>query len=289
MVKLSVIIVSYNGLDLLTDCLNSIQKYNDIGENLEIILSDNSPNAQVVNSIKKEFPDVRIIHNEKNGGFGYGNNRGVDASTGEYLLFLNPDTLLEEPIFQYAIKKFEQDKKLAIFGFKQFNKDHSGHYSYYLMDEVGIIDNLKQRRYLKKDTFIDGKMFIAGSGMFMRKEVFKKIGGFDENLFMFYEESDILRRIKKLNEGYYTAYYPEKSIVHLVGGTRKGEVSTDFDSTKRVLQSMKYYAIKYNLDFGSMIKKFRHATYVRKFKYAIKGNKKQVEEFNKIIQYTKTM
>ena len=110
---------------------------------------------------------------------------------------------------------------------------------------------------------------------------------FDENLFMFYEESDILRRVKSLNEDYYTAFYPEKSIVHLVGGTRKGEVSTDFNSTKRVLQSMKYYAEKHNLNFKMMVRKFRHATYFRKLKYQISGNKKQVEEFNKIIEYTR--
>ena len=289
MTRLSVIIVSYNGLDLLTDCLNSIRKYNDIGTDLEVIVSDNSPDNRVVDSIKSNFPEVKTVHNPKNGGFGYGNNRGVDVSTGEYLLFLNPDTLLTEPIFQYAINKFEQDDKLAIFGFRQFNKDHSTHYSYYVMDEVSLLDNLKQRKYLKNDTFIDGKMFIAGSAMFMRKDVFLRIGGFDENLFMFYEESDILRRVQNLNEGYYTAFFPEKSIIHLVGGTRKGEVSTDFTSTKRVLQSMKYYAEKHNLNFKSMIRKFRHATYFRKLKYQLSGNRKQVEEFNKIIEYTKQM
>lgn len=287
MAKLSVIIVSYNGLNLLTDCLNSIRKYNDIGNNLEVIVSDNSPDFQVVDSVKSNFPEVKAIHNPQNGGFGYGNNRGVELSTSEYLLFLNPDTLLTEPIFQYAIEKFEQDNKLAIFGFRQFSKDRSTHYSYYLMDEVSLLDNLKQKKYLNNDIYIDGKMFIAGSEMFMRKDVFVKIGGFDENLFMFYEESDILRRVKGLNEGYYTAFFPEKSIVHLVGGTRKGEVNTDFNSTKRVLQSMKYYAEKHNLNFKMMVRKFRHATYFRKLKYQISCNKKQVEEFNKIIEYTK--
>ena len=124
MAILSVIIVSYNEVDLLSDCLKSIEKFNDIGEELEVIVSDNSSSKNVVNMISYKYPVVKFIHNEKNGGFGYGNNRGVEIATGKYLLFLNPDTLLIEPIFRYAISKFEGNEKLVSFGFKQKSKDN---------------------------------------------------------------------------------------------------------------------------------------------------------------------
>ena len=107
MKKLSVIIVSYNGSDILYDCLKSIEKYNDLGEELEVIVSDNSPDTKVVEMVRKNFPTVIAVHNEKNGGFGYGNNRGAEISEGQFLLFLNPDTILIEPIFKYCVEKFE--------------------------------------------------------------------------------------------------------------------------------------------------------------------------------------
>lgn len=289
MAVLSVIIVSYNEVKLLSDCLESIIKFNDIGNELEVIVSDNSTTSEVIDIIPNKFPAVKVIHNEKNGGFGYGNNRGVDIATGKYLLFLNPDTLLIEPIFKYAISKFEEDEKLVSFGFKQRSKDNKQHFSYYLLDEVSVFDNIRQKIYLKKEKYIDGKMFIAGSELFIRNDIFSVIGGFDENLFMFYEESDLFRRIWNLNEGYITAYFPEKAIIHLVGGTREKDVYAGFNSIRMNLDSMKYYTKKYHLNFESMIRKFLFTIYLRMLKADLFGNQKQVEEFKKIIRYIKNV
>lgn len=287
MAILSVIIVSYNEVDLLSDCLKSIEKFNDIGEELEVIVSDNSSSKNVVNMISYKYPVVKFIHNEKNGGFGYGNNRGVEIATGKYLLFLNPDTLLIEPIFRYAISKFEGNEKLVSFGFKQKSKDNKNHYSFYLLDEVSFLDNIRQKIYLKKEKYIDGKMFIAGSELFIRRDIFSEIGGFDENLFMFYEESDLFRRIWNLKKDYKTAYFGTKSIIHLIGGTREEDVYAGFNSIRMNLDSMKYYAKKYHLNFESMIRKFLFTIYLRMIKAYMIGNEKQVEEFKKIIKYIK--
>lgn len=287
MAVLSVIIVSYNEVDLLSACLTSIIKFNNIGDDLEVIVSDNSQSDIVIRTISSKFPSVKMIHNKKNGGFGYGNNRGVDIATGKYLLFLNPDTLLTEPIFQCAISKFEEDEQLVAFGFKQKSKDNQNHFSFYLLDEVSFFDNIKQKIYLKTEKYVDGKMFIAGSELFMRNDVFHEIGGFDENLFMFYEESDLFRRIWNLKKEYKTAYFPEKSIIHLVGGTREKDVYAGFNSIKINLESMEYYARKYQLNYNSMIKKFLFSTYLRTLKSMIVGNQKQTEEFKKVIQYIK--
>ena len=112
---LSVIIVSYKKIEVLRDCLNSIKQYNDIGEDLEVIVSDNSPDDILYETIKKEYDWIKIIKNE-NKGFGAGNNRGYEIATGKYLLFLNPDTILIEPIFKFTVEQFEQDKDLALFG-----------------------------------------------------------------------------------------------------------------------------------------------------------------------------
>ena len=289
MKKLSVIIVSYNGKEMLYDCLKSIEKYNDIGEQLEVIVSDNSPDDQVVEMVQAEFPEVVTVHNPLNGGFGYGNNRGAEIAQGNYFLFLNPDTLLVEPIFKYCMDQFEMNENLALFGIKQITDEYASNFSFYLLDGIGILDGLYQRYCQKKDKFIDGRMFIPGSDMFIRKDIFSAIGMFDENLFMFYEESDILRRVKMYSSDLITAYFPEKKLIHLVGGTRKRKVSTDLNSIRLVLTSLRYYCGKYQLNYKKMIRKYIRLSYLRKLKYLLVGNREQVNEFYKIIDYSKEL
>ena len=108
-----------------------------------------------------------------------------------------------------------------------------------------------------------------------------------ENLFMFYEESDLFRRIWNLKKDYKTAYFGTKSIIHLIGGTREEDVYAGFNSIRMNLDSMKYYAKKYHLNFESMIRKFLFTIYLRMIKAYMIGNEKQVEEFKKIIKYIK--
>ena len=84
---LSVIIVSYLHYDILSECLDSIKKYNDIGDELEVIVSDNSPSSNIINQLKSNYPWVKTCKNQ-NKGFGAGNNRGIGISTGKYILFL---------------------------------------------------------------------------------------------------------------------------------------------------------------------------------------------------------
>lgn len=288
MKKLSVIIVSYHDAELLKNCLLSIEKYNDIGEELEVIVSDNAADNELNELMKSDFSWVKYIQNPDNLGFGYGNNRGADIATGKYYLFLNPDTLLVEPVFRYAVNKFEEQENLALFGLKQMTNNYSSNYSFYLLDGIGFLDVLRQRYYLKNDKFIDGKMFIAGSDMFIRRDVFEKIGKFDENLFMFFEESDITRRIKQLDCSLHTGYYPEKKIIHLVGGSRK-QMAASFSSEKHVLDSMKYYCGKFDISFSKMAGKYIRLSYLRKIKYQIIGNQEQVKEFDKIIHYAKSL
>src|SRR5699024_9212479 len=114
---LSIVIVTYKKLDIVINCLDSIEKYNDIGKQLEVIVVDNSPDNTIVKFINNEYPDVKTIKSANN-GFGAGNNTGFKASSGKYTLFLNPDTILIESIFEFAIRKFEENPKLGIFGLK---------------------------------------------------------------------------------------------------------------------------------------------------------------------------
>jgi len=256
----SVIIVSYKRLDILIDCLDSLYKYNDIGDKLEIIVVDNSPEDDIYNYVKNNYNDVIILKSE-NKGFGAGNNLGAKIARGKYLLFLNPDTILIEPIFQFAIQNFEQNNNLALFGIKLLDKNLKRNCSFYFIDEDSFFHAMLIKLFRTMDFFIDGKMCITGADIFIRKKVFLDIGMFDENIFMYGEEADLTRRIKASN--YKTKYFKDKSLIHLGGGT-----GTDKSfAIREGLRSTKYYCQKYNIDFNKKVlhriryQKFRHFIY----------------------------
>lgn len=247
-VKLSLIIVSYNSAEILMQCLDSVFKYNDIGSQLEVIVSDNSPSRDVCVAVNNKYGQVKVIHNKYNRGFGYGNNQGERIASGDYLLFLNPDTVLVEPIFSWAIEQFEMNPQLALFGVKLLKPDYSLNNSFMWLDTFGLKAWILNKSCQKLDLFIGKKMFISGADTFIRKKIFEQAGGFDENIFMYYEESDLHHRIYAKNHDISIAYFPDKRIVHLEGGTQKignGSVKT----YKRQLNTFMYYCDKYHIDF----------------------------------------
>jgi len=272
---LSVVIVTYNKIPLIETCLDSIYAFNDIGDGLEIIVSDNSPDDRVVIFLESRYQDVKVIHNKKNGGFGYGNNRGADIATGEYLLFLNPDTILIEPIFQFAVQKFQQDKTLAEFGLKLITPDGTPNHSHMILDGHGLMDYYRQKYLWKKDIFIPGIMFTSGADLFIRKEVFVQIGKFDEHIFMYYEEADILRRIQMLRPFLRNEYFPDKKIIHLEGGIRGKGYDSNISAEKRELDSLMYYCNKYGLDFKRIIEKKLLQRKIQLLKYFVLGKKEE--------------
>lgn len=244
----SVIIVAYKNGDILSSCLESLQKFNDIGTSLEIIVVDNTPGGAVADCLLSDFPDVLFIKN-KNNGFGIANNIGAKRSKGEYLLFLNPDTLLIEPLFNFAINMFNADKSLGLFGLKLLGLDLNNNISFYLIDKHGFLSAqiIKVCNWL--NIFIDGKMYISGANIFIRRNIFFDSGMFDENIFMYYEEPDLTKRVRNL--GFKTAFFPSKRIIHLEGKCTKNS----FFALSERLKSLIYYCDKYQLDLNSRIKK----------------------------------
>lgn len=250
---LSVIIVSYNNIEIIKNCLDSIKKYNDISDELEVIISDNSINMDLFQYIKLYYPWVTIIKNN-NCGFGAGNNRGVEISNGKYLLFLNPDTILIEPIFKFAIDSFETNEKLAMFGVKLVDKSGNGVTSFCMYDIYSVFSRLRERYYQKRDKFKDKNMFICGADIFIRKSVFIEAGMFDENIFMYKEEADLVKRVKLYASEKVINYFNKKRIIHLEGGTEENDSNTRMKIAQRLVESDKYYAKKWDISFNKLIK-----------------------------------
>lgn len=286
---LSIIIVSFQNIGILEDCLQSIFRYNDIGEDLEIIVSDNSLNHTLYDYISKKYTDIKICKND-NIGFGAGNNRGVEISEGKYLLFLNPDTVIVEPLFKFAVEKFEQDEQLALFGVKLVDKMGKESGSFCSYDKYGVLTSLWDKHCRKIGKFVDGKMFICGADMFVRRSSFIEAGRFDENIFMYKEEADLIKRIKIYSTAKKVAFFRGKRIIHLEGGTEiDSSIEHRLKVVKRLTDSDKYYAEKWNLDFNKIIRSRLRYSRFKKFIFFCLLNKEKVLREKKLIAFYKSL
>lgn len=215
-IDLSVIIVSYENLEIIRDCLYSIMIFNDIGDRLETIVVEQSRTPEVYQELSREFPAVTVIRNENN-GFGAGNNRGAATARGRYLLFLNSDTVLIEPVFGFAVARFENNPELSLFGMRLVSVDGGKSISFFPKDGTHLLSGLLWRVCDRFELFLPSVMLVSGADMFVRKDAFFKVGCFDESMFMYYEERDLCGRV--VLAGGHIGYFPEKRIVHLEGAS----------------------------------------------------------------------
>ncbi|HJN06291.1 MAG TPA: glycosyltransferase family 2 protein, partial [Bacteroidales bacterium] len=237
--KLSVVIVNYNVEYFLDQCLSSVKI---AMENIdgEVIVVDNNSIDGSNNMVKNKYPDVNLIANKKNVGFSVANNQGIKRSKGEYILLLNPDTVVEHNTFEKVISFMEGHPDAGALGVKMV--DGSGNFlpeskrglptpstAFYKMFGLSSLFPRSKRfaRYhlghLDNDQ-IHKVEILPGAFMLLRKSVLDKIGLLDESFFMYGEDIDLSYRIIKA--GYYNYYYPETRIIHYKGeSTKKGSVN----------------------------------------------------------------
>lgn len=244
--KISVIIVAYVNIEDIKNCIESIVAQNDLGNEIEIIVVDNSPNMNLYQFVQQTYPFVTLIKNE-NTGFGDANNKGAEVAKGDILFFLNPDTILVEPIFGH-IEERMKDPKIGILGLNLLDKNYKKNSSYGWIDRDNILSNQLLKLYKKLGYFDGNRMYIEGANIIIRKQVFNEAGRFDKNLFMYFEEQDLSKRVLQL--GYQSVYDGTHSLIHLQGGSSSSESSLKYELT-----SLKYYCKKYNLDFSKRVKK----------------------------------
>jgi O-antigen biosynthesis protein len=238
-VKLSIVIVNYNVKHFLGQCLNSVKRAIE-GIQAEVFVVDNASSDGSPAMVKEGFPWVKLIASSVNLGFSKGNNLAIEKAVGEYVLLLNPDTVVAEDTFVKCIAFMDARKNAGAlgvrmidgkgnflpeskrglptpsvafyktFGFskllpksKTFNRYHLGFLSEHETNEADI---------------------LSGAFMFMRKEVLDKIGLLDEAFFMYGEDIDLSYRIIKA--GYKNFYFADTTIIHYKGeSTRKGSLN----------------------------------------------------------------
>ncbi len=204
--KLSVVTVTYKTeTKELDSFIKSFVKYNDLKSEANLIIVDNSPSEyQEIRKLVFNFykDTVIYIQNPSNPGFGASNNRGFLYQDADYVLFINNDVEFTEPVFQKIIREMETDNSIGCIGIHQTG----GAPSFFV--------KMTAPKGCQMKKFDERFHFISGAFMFFRSDVFKRIGMFDENIFMYLEEFDVSERI--LCAGYKTIYYDCLSFWHKV-------------------------------------------------------------------------
>lgn len=280
-IAVSVIIISFNCPDFLRNCLESIKKYNDIGEQLEVIVVDNSTDSDIFNWIESEHPEGFLYIKNENKGFGQANNVGAKIARGSVLAFLNPDTELTEPLFGYTVNKFEKNNKLGMTGYKLINKSGTYTPSMAMRFHLGVIRGFINTLLTRLDFFVPSLMCTSGADLFVRKEAFMKAGMFDENLFMYCEEPDLTNRINA--QGYINTYDKKIKIYHHEAGSSEGMV-------KRYGQRMKaykYYCQKYGIAFEKYLKEEMRYCMLKEKLFLSLGNKEKSDAYKMIVNNLK--
>lgn len=269
------IIVTYNSEKHIYDCLSSIYHNNDIGDLLEVIIVDNDSHNQTLmfESVSQLYPQVRLIDNPQNEGYGQGNNIGVKNSFGDIILIMNPDVRMVEPIFKRVIEYFEHNAGVALLGMKQWHERGKEGLSFDVDSSYSFLNPvlcaIKSRVYNRFNIFDNRDMYINGSCFFIRKQPFIRVGMFDENIFMYCEEKDLNRRLK--DHGYKISFDKDLSYFHLVGGR-----SLSYGEFKRTLDSELYYYCKNNLDKITCLKKklslFKFMYFLNRIRFMSQAN-----------------
>lgn len=239
--ELSIIILNYRSSEYLKKCVASI--FDEIkGINFEIIVVNNSKDAL------DQMPDIKLIETKENLGFGRGHNLGVKSTEGEILWILNADTEIIQGKIKKVIDEMREKGKTGIMGTRLL--DESGKIQKWSVGvEPTIWDLIRNNlgfpasRKIWESSQKSEADWVSGTSFFIRKDVFLKLGGFDENFFMYFEDMDLCKRARVA--GYKVIYFPEFAVKHFGGKSFKNKKL----QKKYYYQSQDYYFQKH---FGKL-------------------------------------
>lgn len=219
MIDLSIVIVNWNTVSLLCQCLDSIYR---IGSQyiFEIIVVDNGSSDDSVAIIKQRFPEVIVIENKENLGFARANNLGIVAAQGRYYLLLNSDTIILPGTLDELISVADLHPDVGVISPKLLNVDNSLQESWAsfpsLFSEL-LGQNFRNRRPVPGVPSAYDVDWVSGACMLVRVKMVQEVGSLDEDYFMYSEETDWCFRIKKA--GWKIWYFSSAIIYHLGGGS----------------------------------------------------------------------
>ncbi|MGQ1141143.1 glycosyltransferase family 2 protein [Acinetobacter baumannii] len=225
----SIIIVNYNTYNLVLQCIESVIK-NTKKISYEIIVVDNNSPNREIEKLNEIYPNVKLVLNTKNSGFGIANNIGNKYANGKFLFLLNSDTIVLDNSIYTLYKFMVENPCVGACGgnlcdinlkpatsFTRFMPSFLSDIDYLFLNMFSKIIYRNNLYYCYSETPIKINGNISGADLMIVKQVFDELGGFDENFFMYYEETDLLFRLRKRK--YQTFIVPESKIIHLEGAS----------------------------------------------------------------------
>jgi hypothetical protein len=250
---LSVIIVNFRGGEKLKKCLNSLQAIAPHRFSLEVIVVDNQSNDGSLGAFIQQYPQFTFESNSGNNGFANGCNRGAAWSHGRVLLFLNPDTSVEEEAIYKMMQVLEKLPAYSIVSCSQRREDGKMDRPYGRFLTVGTLTGwlraIHRIFYGKvEDAFREEAKrlypdWVSGSVVMMRKEDFSSLGGWDDNFWMYYEDVDLCRRAR--NSGGEILLFKEAVIGHMHGGSSRSNLEVTVMTKTEVHISRHLYLSKH--------------------------------------------
>ncbi len=240
---LSIVIVTTNAIKHIDDCLHSIYHTTPPPE-VEVFISDNGSTDGTIELVQEKYPQVTLIQNGQNLGFGPANNRGVSRSRGQYVLFLNDDTIVRPGALAKMVGFMDTNQDVGVTGAKLLNPDGTLQPSITRDPSIWMdmlrtllprqleINTPSTRRLIQRyahllrirqlGRFSDHNRTIdvdcvMGACLLTRHSILEQVGSFDENIFFWCEENDLCHRIRQAN--WRIVYYPDAEIVHFGGST----------------------------------------------------------------------
>ena len=254
MADISVIIVSYKGAERLALCLASLARAAGGKVTSEIIITDNCSEDEGIEKIQRQYPQFTFLHNEVNGGFANGCNLGASHASGEYLLFLNPDTVVTPEAIERMFHEAGKYRGLTLCSCRQVRENGTESIAWGVFPSLWNMTGLQRAagRLIRgssavktdpEDKAVWFPDWVSGSVILIRRIDFEAAGGFDDDYWMYYEDVDLCRRIRDL--GGKVALFRDITIEHNHGGSSRINIRTASMTKCEVLISRHIYISKH--------------------------------------------
>jgi len=255
----TVSIVSYNTSEPLRNCLASLQARRDEGEvTLDVVVADNASTDDSVAMVRREFPWVRVVETGGNIGYGRANNTGLAGATTRYVFVINSDTVVEPGALKVMRDFMDENPKIGCVGAQLILSDGSTQTS--CARDPSLLAVFWEQTYLDKllpNNRITGNYLmtnwdykdrreveqVCGACLFVRREAYEQIGGFDPAYFMYFEDTDFCIRLRRA--GWPIHFVPEARILHLLGASSAKNWQTRARTISAYNKSRYYYFNRY--------------------------------------------
>lgn len=255
--SISIITVNYRSWNRLRQCLDSVQLQK--GPQVEMIVVDNHSDDGMASAFTKEYPWVHFILQQINGGFAQACNKGASMAKGKWLLFLNPDSVLEPGVLEPLLKRVELEPDWKLVGIRQYDDDGKDQHQFgnfprwwTVWPPMRTIERLLRgkenyKHYLNTAT-VSYPDWISGCFILIRESDFRSLGGWDQRFWMYSEDIDLCKRASDI--GWKRVMYNEVRCLHAHGGSSRINVATKAMTKSEVIRSEYRYIHKHFSGLG---------------------------------------